>query len=595
MTAHLLLVTLGPVQKFIAQARRTRDLWYGSHLLSELSRAAARKLLEGGAALVFPALVEGDPELVPCPAPLRADGKPPLNVANKLVAEVPSGVDPGKLARKTREAVMSFWQDEAAAPVKKRCAGLLAPDIDAVWDEQIDTFLEFTAAWVPLGDYREALRQAEAAIAGRKNLRDFTPWRKQRGDVPKSSLDGARETVLAGPEHRDRNLVRRYRIADGEQLDAIGLVKRAGGDPGQFVPVINTAFASWIELASREAAGELGALKIACREIGISRVARDDLPCASAFPFDASVLLPSRWRALFEERGVDNDPQDWGARYVRPLLEILREPYPYVACLVADGDRMGRVIDRLPSADSHRAFSRALSGFASDARRIVEQHHRGILIYSGGDDVLAFLPLPEALACAGELRRQFDRIIGSACRDVPAAERPTLSIGLGVGHVMESMGDLLALGHEAERLAKKERNSLAVITDKRSGGSRAWAERWSADPVRQLHEDAEVLEARLSSRKAYQIAATLRRLPAPEAVGDNAAWTRLLALEVRRLLSRVGEGAVEPEKVGLALDGEAPYGDLYRKVSQWVDRVLIASTFARAIPMVRGRAAEVPA
>ena len=49
MTAHLLLVTLGPVQDFIAQARRTRDLWYGSHLLSELGRAAARALVGGGA------------------------------------------------------------------------------------------------------------------------------------------------------------------------------------------------------------------------------------------------------------------------------------------------------------------------------------------------------------------------------------------------------------------------------------------------------------------------------------------------------------------------------------------------------------------
>ena len=52
MTAHLLLVTLGPVQDFIAQARRTRDLWYGSHMLSELGRAAARALVGGDAQLI---------------------------------------------------------------------------------------------------------------------------------------------------------------------------------------------------------------------------------------------------------------------------------------------------------------------------------------------------------------------------------------------------------------------------------------------------------------------------------------------------------------------------------------------------------------
>jgi hypothetical protein len=40
-TQSLLLITIGPVQEFIAAARRSRDLWFGSWLLSELSKAAA--------------------------------------------------------------------------------------------------------------------------------------------------------------------------------------------------------------------------------------------------------------------------------------------------------------------------------------------------------------------------------------------------------------------------------------------------------------------------------------------------------------------------------------------------------------------------
>ena len=39
---HLLGIHIGPVQEFIAAARRSRDLWFGSWLLSELSKAAAR-------------------------------------------------------------------------------------------------------------------------------------------------------------------------------------------------------------------------------------------------------------------------------------------------------------------------------------------------------------------------------------------------------------------------------------------------------------------------------------------------------------------------------------------------------------------------
>ncbi|MBK8265600.1 MAG: hypothetical protein IPK80_30260 [Nannocystis sp.] len=37
----LLILTLGPVQDFIAAARRCRDLWFGSWLLSERSKAGA--------------------------------------------------------------------------------------------------------------------------------------------------------------------------------------------------------------------------------------------------------------------------------------------------------------------------------------------------------------------------------------------------------------------------------------------------------------------------------------------------------------------------------------------------------------------------
>src|SRR5690349_13716188 len=56
MAKYLFLFTIGPVQDFIAAARRTRDLWAGSQLLSELSRTAAKALRDDyDAQLIFPA------------------------------------------------------------------------------------------------------------------------------------------------------------------------------------------------------------------------------------------------------------------------------------------------------------------------------------------------------------------------------------------------------------------------------------------------------------------------------------------------------------------------------------------------------------
>jgi len=590
MTAHLLLVTLGPVQDFIAQARRARDLWYGSHLLSELSRVAARALVDGGAKLIFPSLRVGDAQLVPCFAPLRGDNTPPQNIANKLLAEVPGVRDPRELARTARKAVADYWRDQVAAPVKRKCGGLLANNVDAVWDEQIDSFIEFAASWLPLGQYAETRRQLEQAIAGRKLLRDFDPWTQGRGNVPKSSLDGARESVLRRSKIelrgdwpvRDAQLASTYRIADGEQLDAVGLVKRAGGEPNQFVPVVNVALASWLERASHVAKAELAALRSACCDVGISSVTRADLPCVQPFAFDGSVLLPSRWRSVFEEQVLQGDPEAWGQQHVKPLFRRLAEPYPYVACVVADGDRMGRAIDSLGSAEAHRGFSQELAGFADAVRKVVEHRHRGSLVYVGGDDVLAFVSLPEALACADDLRAAFESAMATACRSLAADERPTLSVGLGIGHVMESMGDLLSLGRQAEREAKRDRNAFAVLVDKRSGGTRTWRAQWRAEPTQRLREAAALLRDRIiPSRKVYEVASIVRRLPKPdEANGDG--WARVLALEVKRALSRAEGSGLRPEDVGVVLDPKIGYAALHARVDAWVAQLLIARTFDQA-------------
>lgn len=589
MTAHLLLITLGPVQDFIAQARRTRDLWYGSHLLSELGRAAARALDAGNARLIFPSLADTT-QLEACHAPLRENGSAPQNIANKLLAEVPAGVDPEQLARAARKATADYWRDQLAAPVRATCAGLLANDIDAVWSEQIGTFLDFAASWTPLGesegDYARARHQLEKAIAGRKLLRDFDAWTQGRGNVYKSSLDGARETVLSHHEQRSAALARKYRIANGEQLDAVGLVKRAGGDPEQFVPVANVALAAWLELASRAAGKELDTLARACREAGVSRVTRTDLPCVKPFPFDAGVLLANRWRAVFEERGLEGDALAWGRTHAGPVLRKLSEPYPYVACLVADGDRMGRTIDLLGNIAAHRLLSGALADFADSARSIVERQHRGALVYAGGDDVLAFVPVAEAPGCADALRRCFTRSIQDACRSLPDAEWPTLSVGLGIGHVMESMGDLLMLGRQAEREAKRDRNALAILVDKRSGGTRSWRASWSDEPVQALNAAIVLLRDRLSSRKVYEIASILARLVAPHEAADDG-WARVLALEVKRALSRNESGSLRPNDVGLALDTNAGYAKLHEQVGAWVARLLIARTFEKGTPFER--------
>ena len=99
MSQHLLIISIGPVQEFIASARRSRDLWFGSWLLSELSKAAALRIVNQHqndlSCLIFPAAENlGD---------LQEGSN--FNVVNKIVALVAQ--DPSTFDQAIWQAILS--------------------------------------------------------------------------------------------------------------------------------------------------------------------------------------------------------------------------------------------------------------------------------------------------------------------------------------------------------------------------------------------------------------------------------------------------------------------------------------------------------
>ncbi|WP_428268694.1 type III-B CRISPR-associated protein Cas10/Cmr2 [Haliangium sp.] len=610
--AHVLIVALGPVQDFIAQARRTRDLWFGSHVLSEVSKAAAKALAEiDGVTLIFPALDRGDPALEPTENVRRAHGEMPYSVANKLVAELAAEADPANAAVTARDAARRHLLDWGREELKQQRA-LVDEAASAVADEQLAGLLEIRAVWAPIGEdgYAGARAQAERELAARKTLHAFAPWSRQRGGVLKSSLDGARETVLRRGPRTDKAWGR-YRIGLREELDAVGVLKRTGGNTVQFVPIPTVGMAAWIERAATEAPHALQALREGCEEQAFQRVA-PQRPWLESFRYDAQVLLPERWEPYLrdhrspanehERRRVRDEAAKFGRQYVTPLLEELLEPSPYVACLVADGDHMGRAIEALANAgaERHRELSRALARFAGAALRVVERDHRGVLVYAGGDDVLAFVCVQDALACAARLRECFAEEVAPVVAD--AAPAPTLSVGLGIGHVMQSLGHLLALGRRAENMAKRgdpatssaPRDALAVVFERHTGATREWRCRWPDGPIERLRQDvALVAGGRLSTSKIHEIERLLARAITTTANDDKAdggivtaADGVVLAGEVRRVLARTEAEVLTPEQVGLVLvhpaDAKVGDGVVGRAVGRWIRRMHIAVALGRA-------------
>lgn len=506
--SHLLAISIGPVQEFIAAARRTRDLWFGSYLLSEVSKAAANAVRDAGGKLIFPAS-SNDSELDP-----GSD----LNVANILLAEVGAG-DPRGVADRAKKAAKDRWRT-FADKVFEQYQQVIR---DEIWRDQVDDVIEFYAAWAPLAsdNYPDCRRKVMRLLAGRKNLRDFFPA-KGRAGIPKSSLDGLRESVLRDPKDPRWTAQSRrpLRVRVGEQLDVIGVVKRAAEGHRPYPSVSRVAADPWLRGISKQNPKGFADLKTECRKLwkdldllrGVDDSEKNGYPHYKEFPYEGGAVYVSRHHELLEE---------WDPLESREILDPLKralsrlgEPDPYLAVLVADGDRMGQALSQLETPDDHRAFSRQLSQFAGQAKEIVEsKKHRGVLVYSGGDDVLAFVPVDQCLRCARQLHEKFQELMSEWAEKTKT--EISLSVGVAIGHFLENLEDLLEYGRAAEKHAKRprkedggqeERNALAVHVLKRGGSPIRVRASWTDELDERLSNMAKWINDRsVSGRVAYDL------------------------------------------------------------------------------------------
>ena len=586
LPAHsLLLVSLGPIQDFIQSARKCQDLWFGSWMLSDLARATAQafqELAPQDAPLIFP----GD--ITPRPDETRS-------VANKILAIFPTSAgSPKEIAEKGRQAMLNrlrtlgeiaYNQIRLPNYLNRKAAFL-----------QLDDLMEYLWVAVPMKercDYAKAREDAEILLAQRKATRDWgaVPWTEEAGlGVPKSSLDGLRESVIyealyekllkleeKGQNNQAAQLRSAFLLKGMERLCGIGLLKRIGSAPDDWVSLSkeedqaseesetieqveqieaketapprneffkkiegphptfhSTSHVAAAPLLTRLAKKEgrdsdilhryLNKLAQKGVRLRRHRISTGDSPNAQitdlldpacfspntsseeikadraflqhtiqtnskpyARGYDGTFLFESRVEEMLEESGVYAEPEEI-KQLRRACTEMLQqigisEPTPYYAFLLADGDRMGAALDALAPKDAaqgdpdatiqaHRKISEALVAFNNESREIVAQDG-GSLIYAGGDDVLALVPLHTALQCAYRLQRAFLEKTKNCFPSVDDStfKKPTLSVGLGIAHHMEPMSDARALAGKAERLAKNNgRNSLGIVISKRSGG-----------------------------------------------------------------------------------------------------------------------------
>lgn len=633
MSDYLLSISIGPVQGFIAAARRTRDFWMGSIILSEVSKAVARYLVDGPSGggrgplggdigrLIFPAPCKGM-DLEPIPIDAITDRAPVerFSASNVLLCRVGDVPDDATAAAKhmrgiadeARNAANGRWKEfalKALATVEETNTpeieqwlnGGPAPGFQYIneymWRCQYerDDVVEFYAAWAREDGvgYEEARRRVVRLLAGRKALRDFPPWGCGAAGVPKSSLDGARESVRkreGSPLGRPVLARGGLRMKPDEELDLVGLTKRVhfGSNDVRFPSVSRFAVDPWVRGVLITARCERGVndawkkLIAACEElrqneIAMERKARDRglFPWLGDFRFEGTLLFPTRHKELAEEADDRNEAKEHLKAVASALGTLcdkkygVDEPSPYLAILAADGDRMGRMLSAIKDARRHRDVSRCQSEFAAAVRDEIRKVFRGACAYAAADDVLAFLPVDQCIACANRLRRMFKDMVAEKLTkkeedvfsdSMTAEERkscggvPTLSVGIAIGHFMEPLEDLLSYARQAEERAKnpepedkargqQERNGLAVAIHARGGAPFTIRDNWGRGDMPPIIKrltawtDAD-REGALSAKAAYDLRGLAREYLAGESLWTPQNLEDALRREARRLVGR---------------------------------------------------------
>lgn len=482
MNQYLLILSVGPVQSMIVSARKSRDLWSGSGLLSELAKACAQALYNKKADLIFPAIDED---------PARLNSNSDFSVGNKIQALVQahSNEEVLELVNHVKQAAKARFLKEAAVVLQElKTLNDLRLDI---WEQQINDYLEIQAAWANLsntGSYAEAVNLAGQTLASRKATRDFkaaasSPYETERM-LPKSSLDGSLETILKEDKKLKSQTRRKLGLSASEQLDSLGVIKRLGlkKQAEQFTPFSRITADAWIEKVAQDAQGPalLETLSAAYQQLVQADMAtrvQGNQGIYANLAYDSQFLYRYRLEA---EQATCNDIEEARllsefGQAIKPIWRKFGQPCSYGVLLLADGDRMGELLDQATCVEDHKAVTTGLSFFAGQVADIMRQY-RGHCIYAGGDDVLGFVPLDQAYECAKALSLAFANSLEKTAKELNAKTPPTLSVGLAIAHHLTPLSKIRQLAAQAEKHAKGDhvaaelrRNALGVALDVRSG------------------------------------------------------------------------------------------------------------------------------
>lgn len=487
---------IGPVQSFVALARRTRDLWAGSFLLSWLTGHAIHAIGDKGK-IIFPQFNENDPLITAIQCKAKGQQPPSLpqvaNLPNRFMAEVAVSFDPELCSK----AVQDAWQNIAETVYSEYIAPIetLGNGTKEIWDRQVSGFWEILWAEDVTGRDRQILDRRKI---WRIHISTVEPGDKCKLTPNFQELSGYIRSRHPGKQDKFWQAVRKrtsYNLQENERLCAIAFVKRMfplvaasvlGRPVDKSYPSTSSlAIAHWLEEAAANSPhlckdfGEM-AIKLGAtteRKIKTTKqLMEKDSRLMEFLSIQSECFFPD---SLDNDR-LWNEPQsnkDLRNKLVSMLKDFTTDPSPFYAVLLMDGDKMGKLLSN--NTDNIGDVSAALNLFSTQVPGIIHDNN-GVCVYAGGDDVLGLLPLEDALLAAVALNQCYKKSF--AVKDkILGKEQATLSGAIIYAHHHTPLQSVIQEAHQTlDRIAKEKtgRDSLAIKVWKASGHNIMWSAPW---------------------------------------------------------------------------------------------------------------------
>ena len=560
---YLFIFTISPVQSFIAQARKTQDLYAGSQILSQLTKKAIETIGEDN--VIFPNTKDLE----------KAESLP-----NRLVARFEGTVEQAKSKGQEIEIeVLNEFRKLANAALSNAKVSFQIDDWDKdittetslqkAFKQQIDKHLEMSWLFQPYteGGYQETFKLLEEKLGAIKNVRQFKQFTYDAtGNIGekgrKCSLDGERNALFFGKGTNTKyyGLGSKWnpeaeviiKLDPNEGLSAVSFAKRFFKDtngevekfPSTALITLNNTLCqinSNVKDDFKKVFGKGNILYQVEKEGCLKLDGQDWVDWDDQFYYEENLNkknVPCQAQLNLAKKEYSN------------LAKVVKDKElkfdRYYALLTFDGDNMGAWLsgDKTPTIDLNDFHSKLSKCLADFAKNIQLEEPKGKTVYAGGDDFLGFVNLDNLFDVLSELKKEFDEQVNQVLkREFSITENLNFSAGVAIAHYKTPLNLVL---NNARRILEKAKNShtdknaLGISVLKHSGRDHDICLKWDKGDIEmsQLKHVVESLKTEFSSKWIYSFAQEFTLFTDDNQKKIKSEHREMVREEIGRLLSR---------------------------------------------------------